>query len=101
MIGGFGRQERSQDGSSVEVHAGARPDRGVADGLTGGALADDPHRRRATAMGGYTAIAVLTAAIGAATSAWQVGILRAGGWIARSLRDTEARRFRSAALTGR
>ena len=35
--------------------------------LAGGALADDLHRHRATAMGGYTATAVLTAAIGAAT----------------------------------
>jgi hypothetical protein len=57
---------------------------GIADGiagaaqLAGGALADDPARRRATAMGGYTATAVLSALIGAATAAWQVGVLRAG-----------------------
>jgi MFS family permease len=65
---------------------------GVADGLggvarlAGGALADDPDRRRATAVGGYTATAVLTALIGAATSVWQAGALRVGGWIARGLR---------------
>ena len=65
---------------------------GVADGiagaakLAGGALADDPGRRRATAMGGYTATAVLSALIGAATAAWQVGVLRAGAWLSRGLR---------------
>ena len=43
---------------------------GVADGLAGaarfagGALADDPHRRRAAAVGGYTATAVLSGLIG-------------------------------------
>ena len=56
---------------------------GIADGvagaakLAGGALADDPGRRRVTAMGGYTATAVLSALIGAATAVWQVGVLRA------------------------
>jgi MFS family permease len=65
---------------------------GIADGiagaaqLAGGALADDPARRRATAMGGYTATAVLSALIGAATAAWQVGVLRAGAWLSRGLR---------------
>lgn len=65
---------------------------GVADGLAGaarfagGALADDPHRRRDTAVAGYTATAVMTAAIGAATAVWQVAVLRAGGWAARGLR---------------
>jgi MFS family permease len=65
---------------------------GVADGLAGasrfagGALADDPQRRRDTAVGGYAATAVLTAGIGFATAAWQVGVLRAGGWMARGLR---------------
>jgi MFS family permease len=65
---------------------------GVADGLAGaarfagGALADDPHRRRDTAVVGYTATAVMTAAIGAATAVWQVAVLRAGGWAARGLR---------------
>ena len=43
---------------------------GFADGfagaarLAGGALADDPHRRRSVALGGYSATAVLTALIG-------------------------------------
>jgi MFS family permease len=65
---------------------------GVADGvagvakLAGGALADDPHRRRATAIGGYTTTAVLSSAIGLATTPLQVGILRAGGWAARGIR---------------
>jgi MFS family permease len=65
---------------------------GLADGLGGvarlggGALADDPERRRATAVGGYTATAVLTAAIGAATAVWQAAALRIAGWVARGLR---------------
>jgi MFS family permease len=65
---------------------------GVSDGLAGGArfvggaLADDPERRRAVAVGGYTTTATLSALIGAATSVWQVGVLRAGSWAARGLR---------------
>lgn len=65
---------------------------GVADGLAGvsrfagGALADDPQRRRTVAVGGYTATAVISGLIGATTAAWQVGLLRAGSWAARGLR---------------
>ena len=65
---------------------------GVSDGLAGlarlggGALSDDPGRRRAVAVGGYTTTAVLSSATGAATTAWQVGVLRAGAWAARGLR---------------
>jgi MFS family permease len=65
---------------------------GVADGvagvakLAGGALADDPHRRRATAVGGYVTTAVLSSAIGVATTPLQVGILRTGAWAARGIR---------------
>jgi MFS family permease len=65
---------------------------GVSDGLAGlarfggGALADNPGRRRAIAVGGYTTTAVLSSAIGAATSAGQAGVLRAGAWAARGLR---------------
>lgn len=65
---------------------------GVADGLAGaarlggGALADDPVRRRRVAVGGYAATALLSGLIGAATSVWQVGVLRAGAWAARGLR---------------
>lgn len=65
---------------------------GIADGLAGaarfggGALADEPERRRKVAVGGYTATAVLSAGVGAATSVWQVGVLRAGAWSARGLR---------------
>ncbi|MCA1842249.1 MAG: MFS transporter [Actinobacteria bacterium] len=54
--------------------------------LGGGALADDPHRRRSVAVGGYTSTAVLSAGIGAATATWQVAALRAGAWTARGLR---------------
>jgi MFS family permease len=65
---------------------------GVSDGLAGasrfagGPIADDPHRRRSAAVGGYTATAVLSGLVGAATSVWQVGVLRAGAWAARGLR---------------
>lgn len=65
---------------------------GLSDGLAGvarvggGAIADDPQRRRALAVGGYTTTAVLAAGTGLATSVWQVGFLRAGAWTARGLR---------------
>lgn len=65
---------------------------GIADGLAGvarlagGALADDPPRRRATAVGGYTSVAILSGLIGVVTSVWQVAVLRAGAWTARGLR---------------
>jgi MFS family permease len=65
---------------------------GLSDGLAGaarlagGAIADDPHRRRTVAVGGYTTTAVLSSLIGTATTVWQVGILRAGAWTARGLR---------------
>jgi hypothetical protein len=57
---------------------------GVADGppgvarIGGGALADDPERRRVIAVGGCTTTAVLSGLIGVAGAAWQVGVLRAG-----------------------
>lgn len=65
---------------------------GIADGLAGvarlggGALADDPGRRRSVAVGGYAATAVLSGLIGVAGAAWQVGVLRAGAWTSRGLR---------------
>jgi MFS family permease len=65
---------------------------GVADGcagvarFSGGALADDPERRRRSAVGGYTATAVFSSLIGATTGVWQVGVLRAAAWSARGLR---------------
>lgn len=65
---------------------------GIADGmagiarLVGGALADDPSRRRTTAVGGYTSTAVLSALIGLATAIWQVGFLRVAAWFSRGLR---------------
>lgn len=65
---------------------------GISDGLAGlaklggGALSDDPSRRRAIAVGGYTTTAVLSSLTFAARSVWQVGALRAGAWAARGLR---------------
>ena len=65
---------------------------GVSDALAGvarfggGALADEPERRRNLAVGGYAATAVLSAAIAPATAVWQVAVLRAGAWTARGLR---------------
>lgn len=65
---------------------------GISDALAGaarfggGALADEPDRRRTVAVGGYTTTAVLSAGIGAATGVWQVAVLRAGAWTARGLR---------------
>jgi MFS family permease len=55
-------------------------------GLAGGAIADDPRRRRAQAVAGYATTAVLSSLIGAATSVWQVAVLRSGAWAARGLR---------------
>ena len=74
---------------------------GFADGLggvsrlAGGAIADDPARRRKAAVGGYTATAFLGGAIGLATAVWQVGALRVSAWVARGLRAPS----RSALLT--
>ena len=65
---------------------------GASDGLAGatrfagGALADDPGRRRRTAVGGYATTAALSGLIGVATSTAQVAVLRAGAWAARGLR---------------
>jgi MFS family permease len=65
---------------------------GVSDGaagaakLAGGALADAPSRRRPIALGGYTTTAVLVSLTSLATSAWHVGVLRAGAWAARGAR---------------
>jgi hypothetical protein len=59
--------------------------------LAGGAIADDPCRRRTVAVGGYATTAVLSGLLGAATSVWQVAILRAGAWAARGLRPVRRR----------
>jgi hypothetical protein len=48
--------------------------------LGGGALADDPARRRRVAVGGYASTAALAAVTGAATAVWQVGVLQTGAW---------------------
>ena len=49
-------------------------------------IADDPGRRRRVAVGGYAVTAVLSSAVGLATAAWQVGVLRTGAWAARGIR---------------
>jgi len=54
--------------------------------LAGGALADDPGRRRRVALGGYVATALLSSSVGLATTAWQVAVLRASAWAARGIR---------------
>lgn len=65
---------------------------GISEGLAGagrfvgGALADDPRRRRAVAVGGYSATAVLSSLIGVTTSVVQAGVLRGAAWAARGLR---------------
>jgi MFS family permease len=65
---------------------------GIADALAGiarfggGALADDPSRRRRVAVGGYTTTAVLSSAIGTAVAPWQAGAFRAAAWTARGVR---------------
>lgn len=65
---------------------------GISDGLAGagrfvgGALADDPGRRRAVAVGGYTTTAVLASLIGITGNVVQVGLLRGASWAARGLR---------------
>jgi MFS family permease len=65
---------------------------GVSDGLAGvaklagGSAANDETRRRNLAAGGYVVTGVATAAIGAATSVWQAGVLRATAWVARGAR---------------
>lgn len=65
---------------------------GISEGLAGtgrfvgGALSDDPQRRRTLAVGGYTATAVLSGLIGVTTSVVQAGVLRGAAWAARGLR---------------
>ncbi len=65
---------------------------GISEGLAGagrfvgGALADDPQRRRTVAVGGYSATAILSALIGMTTSVVQAGVLRGAAWAARGLR---------------
>ena len=54
--------------------------------LAGGALSDDPHRRRTVALGGYGATAVLSAAIGLCATVPQVAVLRGASWLARGIR---------------
>src|SRR6202022_1462313 len=51
--------------------------------LLGGALADDPERRRTLATGGYVGIAILSALIGVAATVWLAGAFRVGAWVSR------------------
>lgn len=66
---------------------------GISDALTGlmklvgGPLANDSDRRGKLASGGYVGTAIATAAIGAATTVWQAGALRAFAWLSRGLRS--------------
>ena len=65
---------------------------GLADGAAGlarfggGALADDPQRRRDVAVGGYASTALLSGLIGLAVAVWQVAVLRIAAWAARGAR---------------
>ena len=65
---------------------------GISDALAGiarfggGALADDPSRRRRVAVGGNATTAVLSSVIGVAVAPWQAGVFRAAAWTARGLR---------------
>ncbi|NNN13321.1 MAG: MFS transporter [Acidimicrobiaceae bacterium] len=66
---------------------------GVADALAGimklvgGPLANSERLRGKLASGGYLGTAAATAAIGLATSVWQVGAFRALAWMSRGLRS--------------
>ena len=66
---------------------------GVSDALTGimklvgGPMANDPAKRGRIASGGYLGTAIATGAIGAATTVWQAGALRALAWLSRGLRS--------------
>ena len=64
--------------------------------LVGGALADDPGRRRLIAVGGYTGTALLSSSIGAAAAVWQIALLRAGAWTSRGLRGPSRLSYRCA-----
>jgi MFS family permease len=57
--------------------------------LGGGALSEDPHRRRWISAGSYTVMATLTGLIALAASSVQVGLLRAGAAGARGLRSPQ------------
>jgi MFS family permease len=54
--------------------------------LVAGPPANDPTRRLRIARGGYLLTAVLTAAIGLASTVWQAGVLRAAAWVSRGAR---------------
>ena len=78
---------------------------GVSDALAGiarfggGALSDEPERRRPLAVGGYTATAVLSAAIAPVTASWQVAVLRAGAWTPKATAPPQTPNGASVPLT--
>lgn len=55
--------------------------------LAGGPLAANCGRRGRIASGGYVVTAVATSAIGLATAAWQVALLRALAWVSHGVRS--------------
>ena len=57
--------------------------------LGGGALAEDPRRRRRISFGSHAGITALTGLMAVAASSWQVGALRAGASTARGLRSPQ------------
>ena len=57
--------------------------------LGGGALAEDPRRRRRISFGSHAGITALTGLMAIASSSWQVGALRAGASTARGLRSPQ------------
>ena len=65
--------------------------------LAGGAIADDPQRRRSAAVGGYAATAVLSSLIGVCTNVWQVG----GRLAKRSVGGSRPARARTKRVSGR
>ena len=63
----------------------------AADGVArlGGALAEDPRRRRRISFGSHAGITALTGLMAVAGTSWQVGALRAGASTARGLRSPQ------------
>lgn len=86
LLPGFLTSTLGAPASALGLIEGASDALAGAARLGGGALADDPDRRRSAAVAGYTATAVFSGLIGAASTAWQVGVLRAAAWTARGLR---------------
>jgi MFS family permease len=86
LLPGFLTSTLGAPAAALGLIEGAADGIGGAAKLVGGGIADDPGRRRATAIGAYTSTALLSGAIGIAATPWQVGVLRAGAWAARGIR---------------